>query len=140
MVANKSDVVRIEDISEEDKELLKPLEENNIPLLSMSTLSEEGVSEVKLQVSWESLRFFYKTIFLIGQQNGKPWKDVNVFLRFQACEALLAYRIENKAQTKKLDGILNRLHVAIPKPRDDKERLPFIPGGDFYLFFCLNYS
>ncbi|CAB0000691.1 unnamed protein product [Nesidiocoris tenuis] len=95
VVANKSDVVRIEDISEEDKELLKPLEENNIPLLSMSTLSEEGVSEVKLQ----------------------------------ACEALLAYRIENKAQTKKLDGILNRLHVAIPKPRDDKERLPFIPDS-----------
>lgn len=27
----------------------------------------------------------------------------------------------------KVDGILNRLHVAMPKPRDDKPRLPCIP-------------
>lgn len=28
-----------------------------------------------------------------------------------------------------MDGILNRLHVAIPKPRDDKLRPPCIPEG-----------
>lgn len=95
VVANKCDVINIEDVPPEEKESLKVLEENNIPLLSMSTLTEEGVSNVKQQ----------------------------------ACETLLAYRIESKAQTKKLDGILNRLHVAIPKSRDDKERLPFIPDS-----------
>jgi len=40
----------------------------------------------------------------------------------------LAYRIENKIQAKKVDSILNRLHVALPKIRDEKERPPNIPG------------
>ncbi|MBO8666543.1 NOGCT domain-containing protein, partial [Staphylococcus aureus] len=39
----------------------------------------------------------------------------------------LAYRIENKIQAKKVDSILNRLHVAMPKTRDEKERPACIP-------------
>lgn len=33
-----------------------------------------------------------------------------------------------KVKTKKVDGILNRLHVAMPAPRDEKSRPPCIPG------------
>jgi len=33
-----------------------------------------------------------------------------------------------KVKTKKVDGILNRLHVAMPAARDEKARLPCIPG------------
>ena len=47
---------------------------------------------------------------------------------WQACERLLAYRVEMKVKTKKVDGILNRLHVAMPAPRDEKARPPCIPG------------
>ena len=36
----------------------------------------------------------------------------------QACERLLAYRIESKIKTKKVNDILNRLHVAVPAKRD----------------------
>ncbi|MCP6198825.1 NOGCT domain-containing protein, partial [Klebsiella pneumoniae] len=32
-----------------------------------------------------------------------------------------------KMRTKKVDGILNRLHVAVPAPRDDKPRPPVLP-------------
>eukprot|EP00039_Didymoeca_costata_P026852 m.16821 g.16821 ORF g.16821 m.16821 type:complete len:668 (-) comp5814_c0_seq1:167-2170(-) len=46
-----------------------------------------------------------------------------------ACEKLLASRIEVKLQGKKLGDNLNRLHVATPKPRDEKVREPFIPPG-----------
>lgn len=46
----------------------------------------------------------------------------------QACERLLAYRVEMKVKTKKVDGVLNRLHVAMPAPRDQKARPPCIPG------------
>lgn len=46
-----------------------------------------------------------------------------------ACEKLLSYRVDQKMRTKKVDGVLNRLHVAVPKPRDDKVRLPTIPDN-----------
>lgn len=68
-------------------------EQIEIPLLQMSTISEEGVQEVKME----------------------------------ACERLLCFRVEAKMRTKKVDSILNRLHVAVPAPRDDKDRPPFIP-------------
>jgi len=46
----------------------------------------------------------------------------------KACEKLLSQRVEMKLQGMKFsDSILNRLHVALPVPRDDKERPPVIP-------------
>ncbi|TMS38608.1 hypothetical protein L596_005298 [Steinernema carpocapsae] len=54
-----------------------------------------------------------------------------VHLRDSACDALLAQRVENKLHSKKVtsDGVLNRVFVAYPQPRDDKVRAPFIPSG-----------
>jgi nucleolar GTP-binding protein len=49
--------------------------------------------------------------------------------RNDACDALLAYRVDTKVKNKKTNCILNRLHVAIPTPRDKKVRAPFIPEG-----------
>jgi nucleolar GTP-binding protein len=45
----------------------------------------------------------------------------------EACERLLSFRIEAKMRTKKVNDFLNRVHVAIPQPRDDKQRMPYIP-------------
>nr|CAI5851567.1 unnamed protein product [Callosobruchus analis] len=54
--------------------------------------------------------------------------DVGVMeVKAEACEKLLSYRVDQKMRTKKVDGILNCLHVAVPKPRDDKPRPPCIP-------------
>lgn len=50
VVCNKTDVIKVDDLPEEKKELLKVFEENKIPFMSMSTLTEEGVAEVKEQV------------------------------------------------------------------------------------------
>uniref|UniRef100_A0A8C4IDQ7 Nucleolar GTP-binding protein 1 n=1 Tax=Dicentrarchus labrax TaxID=13489 RepID=A0A8C4IDQ7_DICLA len=47
----------------------------------------------------------------------------------QACDRLLADRVENKMKGKKVHDVLNRLHLAMPAKRDDKERPPFIPEG-----------
>ncbi|CAL4197564.1 unnamed protein product, partial [Meganyctiphanes norvegica] len=46
-----------------------------------------------------------------------------------ACERLLSLRVDSKMRTKKADSILNRVHVALPVPRDNKERKPFIPNA-----------
>jgi len=40
---------------------------------------------------------------------------------------LLQHRVEQKFKSKKVDGILNRLHVAEPTARDNKDRPAFIP-------------
>jgi len=92
---NKIDVMSLDDLPEEKKAILKKFEDDGIPMLPMSTLTEEGVMSVKTD----------------------------------ACDRLLAQRVEVKVKSNKVDSVLNRLHVAQPKPRDTVERPPFIPEG-----------
>lgn len=44
-----------------------------------------------------------------------------------ACDVLLASRVETKMKGNKINAVLNRLHVAQPKSRDDVERTAYIP-------------
>lgn len=48
-------------------------------------------------------------------------------VKTEACERLLGYRVDQKLKAKKIEGVLNRLHVAVPEKRDDKVRAPCIP-------------
>ena len=48
-------------------------------------------------------------------------------VRNQACDKLLAARIEQKMKGTKLSGVLNKIHMATPMARDDIERVPHIP-------------
>ncbi|XP_067648643.1 GTP-binding protein 4-like [Haliotis asinina] len=93
VIANKIDVVRLEELDASKKKFFDEFESESIPVLSMSTLTEEGVMDV----------------------------------RAEACERLLAHRVETKLKTKKVADIANRLRVAYPSQRDSKERPPFIP-------------
>ncbi|KAI3876947.1 hypothetical protein MKX03_032492 [Papaver bracteatum] len=108
IVCNKTDLQPLDGLSEEDMNLVKemkaeaiktvigaggePNDDENV-LLTMSTLTEEGVISVKNA----------------------------------ACERLLNQRVELKMKSKKINDCLNRFHVAVPKPRDQKERPPCIP-------------
>uniref|UniRef100_A0A3Q2CP35 Nucleolar GTP-binding protein 1 n=1 Tax=Cyprinodon variegatus TaxID=28743 RepID=A0A3Q2CP35_CYPVA len=47
----------------------------------------------------------------------------------QACDQLLAHRVNTKIKGKKVHDVLNRLHLAMPAKRDEKDRPPFIPEG-----------
>ncbi|XP_038217662.1 nucleolar GTP-binding protein 1 [Zerene cesonia] len=109
VVLNKIDVVKPEDLPEQKRQLIQQLEETcakgnivnadgnselrTVPVMRSSTLTGEGVQELKVE----------------------------------ACERLLGHRVTEKMRTKKVDGILNRLHVAVPTPRDGKARPPVIP-------------
>lgn len=93
VVCNKVDIITVDQLSPDKKAPIEAFEKNGVPVMKMSTVTEEGVCEVKHEV----------------------------------CERLLAHRVETKVQTKKVDSVLNRLHVAVPKQRDDKVRPPFIP-------------
>lgn len=94
VVLNKVDIMKLNDLDEAHKaSMANILNDPNVPVLQMSTVSEEGVMEVKTE----------------------------------ACERLLGFRVDQKMRTKKVDNILNRLHVAMPEKRDEKERPAFIP-------------
>lgn len=94
IIINKIDIVKLDELDERRKNAMAPiLNDPNVPVLQMSTVTEEGVMAVKTE----------------------------------ACERLLGFRVDAKMRTKKVDNILNRLHVAMPEPRDNKERPAFIP-------------
>ncbi|KAI0302605.1 GTP binding protein 4 [Russula brevipes] len=48
-------------------------------------------------------------------------------LKNKACDALLSQRVEAKLKGSKINAVINRIHVAQPKPRDEVVREPFIP-------------
>jgi nucleolar GTP-binding protein len=50
VVLNKADIVKLEELSPEKRALLAPLEAENIPVMEMSTVAEQGVMEVKQEV------------------------------------------------------------------------------------------
>jgi len=94
VVSNKMDVVKRSEFSQEKEEVFKEIEkEVGHDILEMSTVTEEGVMDVKTK----------------------------------ACDLLLQHRVEIKYRSKKVDTILNRLHVAEPVARDEKARPAFIP-------------
>ncbi|XP_006013373.1 nucleolar GTP-binding protein 1 isoform X2 [Latimeria chalumnae] len=50
-------------------------------------------------------------------------------VKTEACDKLLAHRVDTKMKGKKVNDVLNRLHLALPSKRDEKERPPCIPEG-----------
>lgn len=48
-------------------------------------------------------------------------------VKTEACDQLLAQRVEVKMKSKKVNDVVNRLHVATPTQRDNKVRPPCIP-------------
>ncbi|XP_039378661.1 nucleolar GTP-binding protein 1 isoform X1 [Mauremys reevesii] len=50
-------------------------------------------------------------------------------VKTEACDRLLSHRVDTKMKGNKVNEVLNRLHLAVPSKRDNKERPPFIPEG-----------
>uniref|UniRef100_A0A672NTH2 Nucleolar GTP-binding protein 1 n=1 Tax=Sinocyclocheilus grahami TaxID=75366 RepID=A0A672NTH2_SINGR len=95
VMANKCDVRKISELSEENQKIFVDLIAEGITVIETSSLTDEGVMQVKAE----------------------------------ACDRLLAHRVDTKMKTKKVHDVLNRLHLAVPTKRDQKERPPFIPEG-----------
>lgn len=92
---NKIDILSPDDLRDDAKALLAKFEQEGVTLLPMSTVTEEGIIDIKTR----------------------------------ACDLLLAQRVEVKMKSRKMPEVLNRLHLAMPTPRDNVERPPFIPPG-----------
>jgi len=53
VVLNKADILKLEELSPEKRALLARIESEDIPVMEMSTVTENGIMEVKQEV-----RFF----------------------------------------------------------------------------------
>ncbi|KAK0603435.1 hypothetical protein LWI29_004935 [Acer saccharum] len=97
----------------------------------------DGIHEADMKLVMEMKAEALKTVM---GQGGEAANDEGVLLTMStlneegvsvvknaACERLLDQRVELKMKSKKINDCLNRFHVAIPKPRDQKERPPCIP-------------
>ena len=65
----------------------------------------------------------------ILEMSNKDDDDSVAKVKNHACEILLQHRVEVKFRSRKADSVLNRIHVAEPQKRDEKERPPFIPDA-----------
>ena len=70
----------------------------NATVVPMSNHTEEGIMKVKQTVNITH-RF--------------------LFLPLKACDILLSQRVESRLQGSHISSVLNRVHVAVPKPRDN---------------------
>ena len=105
---------------------IKPLFANKPILVVVNKIDQRKIADLTpdQQALFEELKH---TENVQVKEMSTIQEDGVVDVRNEACEMLLAYRVESKVKGKKANNILNRLHVALPKPRDDKERKPFIP-------------
>lgn len=96
IVVNKVDQQPWETLEAEKKEMIEALaKDSNCSLMTMSNISEHGVSDVKNT----------------------------------ACEKLLASRVDARVAGKKVEGVMNRLQVFQPAPRDNVDRGAYIPDS-----------
>jgi nucleolar GTP-binding protein len=50
VVLNKADIVKLDELNPEKRALLAPIESEDIPVMEMSTVTEQGIMEVKQEV------------------------------------------------------------------------------------------
>lgn len=107
VVCNKIDLQPLNGLSEEDMKLVMEMKEDAIK----SVVAQGG------EPNDEGVLLTMSTLT----------DDGVIAVKNSACERLLNQRVEMKMKSKKINDCLNRFHVAIPKPRDNKERPPCIP-------------
>jgi nucleolar GTP-binding protein len=113
IVANKTDACPWESLSDEQRTLVEGMAAEAL------RLSHGGVTVAGGASPSEKTLLFMSTLQGDGVQAAKN----------AACDRLLAMREQIKVQSKRAGDIANRLHVAIPKPRDHVQRPPCVPAA-----------
>ncbi|KAJ1258427.1 hypothetical protein BS78_10G073900 [Paspalum vaginatum] len=106
IVCNKTDLQPLEGLSEDDMKLVMEMKEE-----AMKTITQAG------DPNDEGVLLTMSTLT----------DDGVIAVKNAACERLLEQRVDVKMKSKKMVDCLNRFHVAVPKPRDNKERPVCIP-------------
>lgn len=115
IICNKIDTRRMEDLPDSDKKLIEEMVSEAKKISSGGAMSDGSEDDEQVLMCMSTLN--EEGVMLVKQA---------------ACERLLGYRVEMKVAGKRIADVLNRIHVAIPKPRDGSgpsSRPPVIPPG-----------
>lgn len=113
IVGNKTDVRKFEDLSAEQQQLMNEMATEAL------RLSHGGVLGTGVESEAKQCLMFMSTL-----------KEEGVHAaRNEACDRLLQVRTQVKVSSKRASSAVNRLHVAVPKPRDSVARPPCIPAS-----------
>ncbi|KAJ3674876.1 hypothetical protein LUZ60_005492 [Juncus effusus] len=105
VVCNKIDLQPIDGLSDQDKKLIEEMKSE-----AMKTTGNGSNEEDQVLVKMSTLT-----------------DEGVITVKNTACDRLLDQRVEKKMNSNKMKDTLNRFHVAMPKPRDGKERPACIP-------------
>lgn len=101
---NKIDVRALEDLSAEDRALI-------------DGMKEAMRGPAAMQLGEDDALPLMSTLSETGVMEVKN----------KCCDLLLAHRVEQKLASRRAGEVMNRLHVAMPVPRDSKQRPAFVP-------------
>ncbi|KAL3982185.1 Nucleolar GTP-binding protein 1 (NOG1) family protein [Acanthocheilonema viteae] len=109
-------------------ESIRPLFVKKPVIIGLNKVDIVKLDELKLE-KMEQLKRLEDSCLSMFELSAVTQEGIMDF-RNTACNHLLTQRVENKLQSRKLaveDGVLNRVFVAYPVPRDDKVRAPYVP-------------
>ncbi|XP_074652226.1 GTP-binding protein 4-like [Tubulanus polymorphus] len=108
-------------------ENIKPLFANKPLMICVNKIDVKSIDELEDE---------RKQIFENFKSDGLPVLEMSTLneqgvneVKTEACDRLLAHRVEVKMKGKKVTNVLNRLHVAMPAARDAKHRPVCIPDA-----------
>ncbi|GLC36542.1 hypothetical protein PLESTM_000458200 [Pleodorina starrii] len=116
IVVNKIDTRRMEDLTESDRQLVEEM------VAEARKISGGGVAAIAGDAADETILMAMSTLSEEGVMSVKQ----------VACDRLLNFRVEMKVAGKRIGDVLNKIHVAQPKPREGVmpgSRPPVIPPG-----------
>ena len=105
VAVNKIDVRKLEDLSAEDRSLIDGMREAMRGPASMQLGDDDALP----------------TMSTLSETGVMEVKN-------RCCDLLLAHRVEQKLAGRRAGEVMNRLHVAMPVPRDSKKRPAFVPS------------
>ncbi|GLI62245.1 hypothetical protein VaNZ11_004840 [Volvox africanus] len=116
IVVNKIDARRMEDLADADRQLVDDMvtEARKISSGGAAAMAGDGADETILMA-----------MSTLNEEGVMAVKQV-------ACDRLLSFRVEMKVAGKRIGDVLNKIHVAQPRPRDGVapgSRPPVIPPG-----------
>ena len=124
VVLNKTDLVSVESLSDENKELLRGMQRAAAEIgASAEGVDDEQITDKQMDEDGASAIVDGANVLAMSVLRDEHVSSVKKL----ACEKLLSARVEVKMRGKKAAGVLNRVHVAMPKKRDTVHRPPVIP-------------
>jgi len=105
---------------------IKPLFSNK-PLVLVANKSDVMTVADLIPEKREVLESFMSENGIELIESSTVTEDGIMAVKEKACSKLLSQRVEMKMKSKTVGGLMNRLHVATPKPRDNKTREATIP-------------